>query len=183
MKPCIICGEIKPLTEFYKNSRLLDGHENRCKKCKIKAGVEWKRRNKDKVAKASRRRYLKYGEDIKAKCRIYGSLVRALPSYKLKARIKTSNRRALIRGLPGFYTTEDIDNIYIEQLGKCPYCGKRLSNYFEIDHIHPASLEGSSNFAYNLQLTCLECNRSKSNKTHEEFLDYLRLKEQYNGME
>ena len=35
MKTCAICGEDKPLSEFYKRKGSKDGHENLCKVCRI----------------------------------------------------------------------------------------------------------------------------------------------------
>lgn len=91
---------------------------------------------------------------------------------RLKSRTYALNRVARKARLEGFHTPRDIEDHYAEQLGRCVYCRKSLQYKFQVDHIIPITREGSTNFAYNLQLLCPSCNMSKNNKTHEEFLLY-----------
>ena len=51
-KPCIACGEVKPLDEFYPHPRMADGHLNRCKECQ--------KANTKKAREANRQYYLAY---------------------------------------------------------------------------------------------------------------------------
>ena len=55
-------------------------------------------------------------------------------------------------------TTKKI--VYTRDGGSCQCCGSSLS--LEYDHITPFSCGGSSDVS-NIQLLCLQCNRSKSN--------------------
>lgn len=66
--------------------------------------------------------------------------------------------------------------LFIEQRGRCRYCGRRMSNrQLEIDHKWPVSRNGGNEFS-NLQLLCTACNLRKGIQTDQEFRDrYWRL--------
>jgi len=68
------------------------------------------------------------------------------------------------------------NRLFIEQRGRCRYCGRRLSTrYLEIDHKWPLSRNGG-NELWNLQLLCTACNLRKGIQTDEEFRErYWRL--------
>lgn len=61
--------------------------------------------------------------------------------------------------------TQELRRTIIERdKGICQICGKKCSNNeIEIDHIQPVS-KGGKTTASNLQVLCVSCNRSKSNK-------------------
>lgn len=90
------------------------------------------------------------------------------------------HRRCLKRGLEGYHTIAELEEIYIEQVGKCVYCKCSLSETYSVDHIIPITREGTSDYAYNIQLLCKSCNSRKNNKTHEEFLLYLEVQSNTN---
>ena len=66
--------------------------------------------------------------------------------------------------------------LFIEQRGRCRYCGRRMSNrQLEIDHKWPVSRNGDNELT-NLQLLCTACNLRKGIQTDEEFRErYWRL--------
>lgn len=54
-KKCFKCGEVKPLSEFYRHPQMGDGHLNKCKAC-TKADVRLHRRLHDSVREYDRAR-------------------------------------------------------------------------------------------------------------------------------
>lgn len=80
------------------------------------------------------------------------------------------NKRARYRQLEGTHTVQDIQNLLKLQDSQCNGCQKFLIK-FDVDHIIPQS-KGGSNGPENLQLLCPSCNRSKNDKTMEEWTEY-----------
>lgn len=100
--------------------------------------------------------------------------------YNILKRANYRNYMANKKGAEGKHTAEDVKKLYEEQKALCNICDCAISEYYEVDHIDPIS-KGGTNWPSNLQLLCLYCNRSKNNKTMDEFLIYLeRQKECYN---
>lgn len=78
------------------------------------------------------------------------------------------NRRARELAAEGSYTARQIDNLATLQRHKCVGCGASIKRGFEIDHIVALS-KGGSNWIDNIQLLCMPCNRTKSNKSAEKW--------------
>ncbi len=68
------------------------------------------------------------------------------------------------KGIPKFVRRK----IFEEFHGKCMYCGRDVSGYFEIEHMHPV-VQGGENDLDNLGLSCARCNALKGARTVDEF--------------
>ncbi|MDZ7585568.1 MAG: HNH endonuclease [Thiobacillus sp.] len=111
----------------------------------------------------------------------------ALNPEKTEARREKYKQR--LESAEGSHTDSEIYQIRKRLNDLCFYCGDALQGSGEKDHIVPLS-KGGSNWACNITLACLSCNRDKYNKSVLEFvqwrqerglkiskhcLDYLRL--------
>lgn len=57
MKACFKCGQVKDLSEFYKNKGMSDGHVNKCKSCNKKDVRENRSKNIDYYREYDSHRY------------------------------------------------------------------------------------------------------------------------------
>ncbi len=64
------------------------------------------------------------------------------------------------------------ESLFKQQNEKCYFCKNQLSlEAMEIDHLTPISRGGGNDYK-NLAACCLPCNRAKTNRTEEEFIEW-----------
>lgn len=87
---------------------------------------------------------------------------------RLKGRMDAARRRAKKLAAGGSHTKTELMDKYKEQQGLCFYCHKDVGSRFDADHVIPLS-KGGTDFIQNIVIACPSCNRSKSDKTIEEW--------------
>jgi 5-methylcytosine-specific restriction endonuclease McrA len=210
-KTCRACGIEKPITEFYprrqdkqfspdckscisvKNAEKYREDPERYKKRSRSAthikGIPraqyekiWRERNAERLAQASRDRYLSDPPEIrkaknaernkknaaqraeyrrKNKLAIQAKDRRYRRTALAKRKADQHRRRARLRNAPGSFSAAEWEAVKAQQDYRCLMCGLcepliRLT----VDHVVPLAL-GGSNFADNLQGLCHPCNSSK----------------------
>lgn len=89
-----------------------------------------------------------------------------------KQRAIMFNSNSMRRGIRNrLLKSGDISAMVASQAGRCIYCKCGITKTFDIDHIVPVS-RGGDNLLENLQILCIRCNRSKKDKTHDEFIEW-----------
>lgn len=183
MKTCVKCGEVKPVTEFYKDASKRDGLSSYCKPCRIASSDEWCRKNRDRVrfiktkwrlmnpdkVKAANDRYCATNPDKRME-----SIVKwndANPEkVRANSRIQCHTRRARIKGAEGRLSPGLAKRLFDIQRGKCACgCKQPLGDDYHLDHIMPLAL-GGTNTDDNIQLLLAKCNKQKRAKHPIDFM-------------
>lgn len=194
MKICCKCKQSKPLPEFYKDTRRLDGHRSDCKDCHNIARQRYVTSNHEKVKAYFRNRYKSDGEhrqrqiasaeanwrlNSKERKEKHKEWARQNPDYQKERyannpeyRKKNLNyskmRKALRRGAS---EGELVDRQVIikRDNATCYICGNGPlpDSGIHLDHVTPLS-KGGPHIPDNVRVTCVSCNCKKSNKSIDE---------------
>ena len=121
MKKCTKCGEVKPLSEFYKDKRATNGRQSECISCHNKMTQKWNKEHPDSVRKTNKKWYsLNRLDELERAAKYYAENPEVTRRCKKKAVLNLSERyikEALIH--TGFHKdqiTPDLIEMKREQL-------------------------------------------------------------------
>jgi hypothetical protein len=188
-KRCCCCGEVKALSEFYKNKTTKDGLADNCKNC-AKAYREKHREKNKAYSKAYRKENLEhekerlraYYETNREEVKLRGEVYRKINSEKIKVRSKAyrDNRRDLyaLNGVKKRAKQKGLDfDITVADVIPPEFCpvlglklergkGTTLPNSPSVDRIDPSKGYTKENIQVISQLA----NSMKQNATPEQLL-------------
>lgn len=179
MKECRVCGDVKPVTEYHKNSRAIDGLFSDCKKCRKNKAAKYYKENKQKILQQNkewsnknkeRHKFLQacWEQDNKEARRIKSNK-NAKERYKKnphKICEYVSRRHAKkIKAMPAWLTNnhiKEIKNIY--KISQERSTETNIKHH--VDHIIPLNGKGvcGLHVPWNLQVITASENCAKSNK-------------------
>jgi hypothetical protein len=164
-KTCTKCGGVFPATsEFFHGHK--GGLHPRCKVCRREDNRWWQQANLEAV-----NQYKKRWQQANS-TRHNESVRRWTQANAEKNAAKARNYRALVAGLPGKHTDEDVRKQYEAQGGRCFWCDAEIAfDTKHVDHLIPVTTAGSSNGPENLVCSCAYCNQSKNAKDPLVFLE------------
>ncbi len=155
VKACIDCGEVKPLSEFYRDSRRSDGHFSSCKVCRR---AYQRNRPPEVISEIERRRNQKAAR----KAHLARNLKKWRQENPSKAAVQRNRNRAMRLEREGHYTAAEFKALCEEYGNVCLRCGDKDAPLTP-DHVIPLTL-GGSNWISNIQPLCRRCNSRKNIK-------------------
>lgn len=190
-KRCVDCECTKPATAdfFYLTCR--KNLNRRCKPCHIafnrprkqlpayheyQQGYNARYYHENREVELERRAaHRKANPHIKAEAdRRYVANLQNRPTarerYLERMRKDQNKHRANKARAEGVYGVDEIVQMYDDQGGLCCYCEAPLFGTYDTDHMTPLSRGGRNDWP-NLAIACPACNRSKCDKTAEEFMN------------
>lgn len=142
-KQCTKCLAFKPLNEFPNDPRTADKCCSNCKTCKGRSELEWRKRNRERLAEKARARFANN------------------PHTKAAGAVRRSRYRARIRKVESDFTVIQWQAIKDAYNHRCAYCGEKKP--LTQDHVIPIS-KGGPHVASNIVPACKSCNSRKQDR-------------------
>jgi len=175
MKECRVCGDVKPVTEYYKKKTGKDGLASNCKECDKQKTAKYYKANKEKIKAATKRwkeaNYKRHRElqkrwedRNKEKTKLRIAAWQKKNKHKVSA--KTQQRNAFKLKATPLWLTEDhlwmIEEIYeLRDLRS-----EATGTAHQVDHIIPLRGKGvcGLHVPWNLQVITAYENKVKGNR-------------------
>jgi 5-methylcytosine-specific restriction endonuclease McrA len=151
---CTICKKVFPIEQFTKLKSSKKGYRRQCYEC---ARV-LRKKQYDKYPERAKEYSKAYRKAHPEKCREYTK------------RHNDKKRAATVSTV----TYAHIKAQYKRQKGKCHWCRVSVWLDYDVDHIVPLD-RGGAHAPENIVISCVPCNRKKSNKLPSEWVEGGRL--------
>lgn len=179
MRVCAKCGEEKPATteHFHRSGRGGRYLNKYCKACASIIQREKRKSDGGRTLEIERQSYARHKEDKHARWREYRKVNIEKERERFKEwrqstpthqKARDARRRARKLKSDGYHTRADVMKAYLEQGGKCHWCGAELNKKYHVDHIIPLA-RGGDNWPENICCSCATCNQSKGDKLPSEW--------------
>lgn len=183
-KVCTGCKVDKPLSEFSRQAKLLDGYSTKCKTCKklydanfylrnreekIAKAAEWHRNNPEKKKVLTARYREKEKDRVSATKKEWYKKTKNDPHFRERVRVVCRNRRAREKqATPAWLSAIEIaqmQEFYEIAKARSVQTGRR----YEVDHIIPlgGNLASGLHVPWNLQILSEEENLTKGTRIME----------------
>jgi 5-methylcytosine-specific restriction endonuclease McrA len=178
MKTCKKCGETKPLSDFPKGKKNIDGRKPVCRNCLKEYAAKYRLENAEKIKKAMDKWRLENLEQQRAYKQNYYLENKEIVTARIDVwrgknpdhhRVWDENRRARKLAVGGKLTLGLSLKLFELQKGKCACCKNPLGKNYHMDHIIPLAL-GGLNEDGNIQLLRAQCNKQKAAKHPVDFM-------------
>lgn len=161
-KKCKDCGEIKPVSEFYRRSKVY--LHSYCKECYNIRSKAYRALPKAIAVRVKYQAKYRALPEVKAARARYNARWEASIRGKASHAVSLGKRRALVVTQKQI-TVDEWLAILKEYSYRCAYCGTDID--IGIEHIIPLS-KGGEHIASNIVPACQSCNSSKRNKTGDD---------------
>lgn len=152
-KACFKCGEIKPLTDYYKHKTMGDGHLNKCKECTKKDSSKHRDENIEKVKEYDRNRPNK-----KERCVKQAEYAKTPKGKEVALKATRNYRKDKIKKQAHYDLSNAIKYERIEKPSNCSKCGIECN---------PHGHHDDYNRALDVRWLCTRCHTDFHNTVRE----------------